>query len=56
MISAAWEWAKARNLVRINAIHKEEEAKLVLTENFEVNQEIGSETSMNGSLEVQDYT
>ncbi|CAE7387373.1 unnamed protein product [Symbiodinium necroappetens] len=54
MISSAWEWAKTRKLVRVNPVHKEEEAKLILSEVFEVNEETGAETSMNGTLEVQD--
>ena len=56
MITAAWEWAKARNLVRTNPVHKEDEAKLILSEVFEVNEEAGAETSMNGSMEIQDNT
>ncbi|CAE7493178.1 unnamed protein product [Symbiodinium microadriaticum] len=54
MISAAWDWAKERNLLRVNPVHKEEEAKLVLSEVFEVNSETGAETSMSGTIEAED--
>ena len=54
MVSAAWDWARARNLIRVNPIHKEEEAKLIISENFELVSETGQETSMAGSLEMED--
>ena len=54
MINAAWEWARERNLLRTNAIHKEEEAKLILTEDFHLNSETGAETSMSGTIEAED--
>ena len=56
MISAAWDWAKERNLLRVNPVHKEEQAKLILSEVFEVNSETGAETSMSGTIEVEDST
>lgn len=30
MVDAAWNWARARNLWRVNPIHKEEEIKVVV--------------------------
>ena len=56
MIATAWEWARTRGLIRTNPIHGEEEAKLVLTEVFEVNSETGNETSMTGTIEAEDST
>ena len=54
MVAAAWDWAKSRNLVRVNPIHKEEEAKLILSDTFEISTETGSETKMQGTVEVED--
>ena len=34
MIENSWAWAKARNLLRVNEVHKCEEAKLILEETF----------------------
>ena len=54
MVTAAWEWAKSQGFLRTNPIHKEEEARLVLNDTFEVSNETGSETTMAGTLEVED--
>ena len=54
MITAAFEWARARNLVRVNEVHQEEEAKLILNDSFELVNETGSEINMSGSMEVED--
>ena len=34
MIDSSFEWAASRGLTRINPVHKEEEAKLILSEKF----------------------
>lgn len=54
MINSAWEWARSRNLLRVNPIHKEEEAKLVINDSFELCTETGSEVDMSGNIEAQD--
>ena len=56
MINAAWEWARSRNLIRVNPIHKEEEAKLLINESFELCTETGSQMDMSGCIEVQEGT
>ncbi|CAE7499386.1 unnamed protein product, partial [Symbiodinium sp. CCMP2456] len=53
MINSAWEWARSRNLLRVNPIHKEEEAKLVINDSFELCTETGSEVDMSGNIEAQ---
>ena len=53
MIASAWQWAASHNLLRVNKIHKEEEARLVLTDTFELCDETGTQISMDGSIEVQ---
>lgn len=54
MCEAAWQWARERNLLRINEIHREEEARLILNEEFQMVDETGQEISMEGSLELQE--
>ncbi|CAE7264460.1 unnamed protein product, partial [Symbiodinium pilosum] len=54
MITAAWQYAAAHNLLRVNKIHKEEEARLVLNETFQMIDETGSQITMEGSFEVED--
>ena len=54
MVAAAWEYARARNLLRLNPIHQEEEAKLVIQDTFEASSETGAETSMAGTVEMED--
>lgn len=56
MIASAWKWARQRNLLRVNPMHKEEEAKLILSEVFAVNDETGAETTMSGTIEAEDNT
>ena len=53
MITAAWQYAAAHNLLRVNKIHKEEEARLVLNETFQMIDETGSQITMEGSFEVE---
>ena len=54
MISAAWSWASSTNNLRINSVHKEEEARLILSDTFDLVDEEGIEVSMNGSIEMDD--
>ncbi|CAE7452303.1 unnamed protein product [Symbiodinium sp. CCMP2592] len=54
MINSAWEWAKARNLIRTNPIHQEQEAKLLINESFELCTETGSQVDLSGTIEAQD--
>lgn len=55
MIDAAWEWAKARGLWRINPIHKEEEIKIVIEDFFKFSDEVGMETTQRGTMEMEDH-
>ncbi|CAE7666304.1 unnamed protein product [Symbiodinium sp. CCMP2592] len=54
MIAAAWQWASAHGNLRVNEVHKEEEARLVLSDNFELLDESGQEITMSGTLEMED--
>lgn len=53
MADHAFGWARDRALLRINAIHGEEEAKLVLEDFFEHNQQDGSSLNQTGSFTLQ---
>ena len=54
MIEAAWSWAGANGQLRINPIHKEEEARLILSETFELQDETGCLINMEGNFEAED--
>lgn len=54
MVDSSWRWAAARNLVRKNMVHGEEEAKLVLEESFDARNESGEMMNMTGSAECED--
>lgn len=54
MVESAWEWAKGRNLWRINPIHKEEECKIVIDDFFKYSEQDGFETSQRGTMEMED--
>ena len=54
MITAAFEWAKSHGLLRVNEVHKEEEARLVLSDTFELLDESGTQVNMEGSVEMED--
>ena len=54
MVTAAWSWAQARNLIRRNEVHGEEEVRLILSDNFSLLDETTNETSMSGRFEVED--
>ena len=53
MIAAAWQWASAHGNLRVNEVHKEEEARLVLSDNFELLDESGQEIAMTGNIEME---
>ena len=54
MADNSFSWAKERNLVRTNPVHRVEEAKLVLEETFAMENERGEtrELSTRGELEA----
>ena len=54
MINAGFAWATANGLVRKNPVHQEEEAKLVISETFELQDQTGTEISLSGNFEVED--
>ena len=54
MIAAAWVWAANTKNLRRNAIHGEEEAKLVLNEKFEAADITAQEIQMRGEIDVED--
>lgn len=56
MIDAAWDWAKSRNLWRVNPIHKEDEIKVIVDDFFKYSEEEGIETQQIGTMETQDYS
>ena len=54
MADKSFEWAKSKGLHRTNAVHGEEEAKLVLDDKFALNVQDGFEGSHEGSFMVDD--
>lgn len=54
MIDNSWAWATARGLVRKNAVHGEEEARLVLEDWFDGRNERGTEQRGEASVQVED--
>ncbi|CAE7794199.1 unnamed protein product [Symbiodinium sp. KB8] len=54
MVEKAWVWANEHKVLRKNEVHGEEEAKLILSEDFDLLDEEGQEISMNGSVEMED--
>ena len=54
MIQSAWTWAASHGLIRRNPIHGEEEARLILTDSFEIAELTATETSMEGRVEMED--
>ena len=53
MIEKAWAWAHQNKCLRKNEIHGEEEAKLILSEDFDLLDEEGQEISMGGTVEME---
>ena len=54
MVDAAVDWAKNRNLWRVNPIHKEEEIKIVVEDFFKYTDQQSYETSQRGTMEMED--
>ena len=54
MVSAAVEWAKSKNLWRVNPIHKEEEIKVVVDDFFRFSEHEGFDTTQRGTMEMED--
>ena len=54
MIESAWRWATAHGCLRKNPVHGEEEAKLVLSDTFDLVDSTGTETQLSGSFEAED--
>ncbi|CAE7368125.1 unnamed protein product [Symbiodinium microadriaticum] len=54
MVDNAFTWAKSKGLLRVNPVHGEEEARLVLNESFEIVDEVGTTTELSGSFEAED--
>ena len=54
MVDNAFAWAKSKGLVRVNPVHGEEEARLVLSESFEIVDEQGACTELAGSFEAEE--
>ena len=56
MVSKAWEWAKNHGPTkhRVNAIHGEEEIRIILSDTFE-HEELGiEENTRTGTMEVEE--
>ena len=56
MVDNAFTWAKSKGLIRVNSVHGEEEARLVLSDTFEIVDEQGTSTELNGSFEAEEPT
>ena len=54
MADAAFVWAAARSLTRVNCMHGEEEAKLVLGESFMFKDESGTSSTQQCRMEVEE--
>ena len=54
MINHAKAWATARNLVRKNEVHGEDEFKVPTSEEYEFNTTRAREAEGSGSMEVED--
>lgn len=53
MADNSFAWAEKRGLVRKNAVHGAEEAKLVIEEKFKFSEQTGAEMSAEGSFTVE---
>ena len=56
MADKSFAWAASRGLLRKNAVHGEEEARLVLKDYFQFNNEKGSMQTAKASGEVEDQS
>ena len=54
MIDSAFEWAKAKSLIRTSEIHGEDDGKLVLEDGFSLKEEEGEERSQEMSMTVEE--
>ena len=54
MIDRSFSWAESRKLTRTNPVHGEEEAKLILEENFAHEDEHGEMERQQGSADLED--
>ena len=54
MIDSAFEWASARSLVRVNPIHGEQEAKLILDDSFVFKDETGVARTQQIRMDVEE--
>ncbi len=54
MIDSSFEWAASRGLTRINPVHKEEEAKLIISEKFGCETEKGERMQLEGQGTCED--
>ena len=53
MCDNAWAWAKERGLWRKNPMHKEEECRLVIDDEFKYNTHQGHSSEQAGSFEME---
>ena len=53
MCDNAWKWAKERGKWRINPVHKEEEARIVIDDEFKYNTHQGHSSEQTGSFEME---
>ena len=53
-MNAAVDWAKSRNLWRVNPIYKEEEIKVVVDDFIKFSEQEGFDTTQRGTLEMED--
>lgn len=59
MVERAWEWAKAQSAeknkkIRNNAVHGEEEIRIVLNDNFMMEETNLEETTQPGNIDVEE--
>lgn len=53
MADNAFEWAGARGLLRVNPMHQEQEAKLVVGETFQMREEQGTARTQQVRMDVE---
>lgn len=54
MVDNAFKWAGSHGLIRVNPVHGEEEARLVLNETFQLCDETGQSMDLTGNMEMED--
>lgn len=54
MVDTAFDWAAKNSLIRTSQIHGEEEAKLILGDNFSMKEEEGEEHSQTMNLTCEE--